>query len=209
MIANVTERPNESWLASLRGGGPEADRAHRELCDLVRRGLRKTLSKRGPIDDATLDDLTQVAVVRVVEKLDTFRGASKFSTWVFSVAIRAAYSELRRAAWQHVSLGDFELDGQPGEAYADDSEDAETGMQRKRVLQILERAIREELSDRQRQGILAELAGLPIAAIEAKMDSNRNAVYKLLHDARMKLKNALLAAGVTERDVRSAFEVRR
>ena len=205
MASKTAERSNESWLNGLGATGAEADQALFDLRALIRRGLRTALSKSGSIDDPLLDELAQVAIVRVVEKLGTFRGASKFSTWAFSVAFRTAFSELRRSRWQHVSLTDFELDGEPGAACSDDVEDAETTRQRKRIREIVERAIRKKLTKRQRQAILAELAGLPLAAIEVKMGSSRNAAYKLVYRARVKLKASLLAAGLTERDLRAAF----
>ena len=46
---------------------------------------------------------------------------------------------------------------------------------------------------------------MPQEEIGRRIGSNRNAVYKLLHDARKKLKSALERAGYTVDHVRSAF----
>ena len=53
--------------------------------------------------------------------------------------------------------------------------------------------------------LTAELAGMPLEEIAQRMDSNVNAVYKPLHDARQRLKRGLETAGYTAEDVRSAF----
>ena len=200
-----TVRTNEQWLTDLRSSGEQADAAQLELRLLIRRGLRKTLARKGPVDDALLDDLTQVAAIRILEKLDTFRGASRFTTWAFSVAFRAAFSEIRRLQWRHVSLADYELESIPAEISQRDAGDAETLLQRKKIFDLLYNTIHTELTARQRQGILAELDGVPLAAIETKMGISRNALYKLLHDARMKLREGLAQAGVTEDDMRMAL----
>lgn len=49
------------------------------------------------------------------------------------------------------------------------------------------------------------LAGLPIEVIAARMQSNRNAVYKLVHDARMRLRQGFEARGVTSEEILSTF----
>jgi RNA polymerase sigma-70 factor (ECF subfamily) len=39
------------------------------------------------------------------------------------------------------------------------------------------------------------------------MDTNRNALYKLLHDARRRLQKRMLDEGLSAQDVMSAFEL--
>jgi len=198
-------RTNEQWVADLQGPDSQSEPAVADLHALIRRFLAAQLLKRGPVDEAQLDDLTQTAVVRVLSKLPTFRGASRFTTWAYSVAVRSAFSEIRRTEWRNVSLTDFSLPNSPAAAVADDATDAETFAQRRAVLRVLHRIISTELSDRQRQGILAELEGMPLAALEEKMQTSRNALYKLLHDARLKLRRGLESSGVNMEEVTAAF----
>jgi len=198
-------RSNEEWVADLQAPDAQSQQAVADLYALIRRFLAAQLLKRGPVDEAQLDDLTQTAVVRVLAKLPTFRGASSFTTWAYSVAVRSAFSEIRRSAWRNVSLTDFSLPANPLAAAADEGVDAETLAQRRAVLRVLHRVISTELSDRQRQGILAELEGMPLAALEEKMQTSRNALYKLLHDARLKLRRGLESSGVNMEEVTAAF----
>ncbi len=65
------------------------------------------------------------------------------------------------------------------------------------LLILLQRMIDERLSENQRLAIRGSLEGLPVEEIAARMASNRNAVYKLVHDARLKLRQAFEADGFT------------
>ena len=64
-----------------------------------------------------------------------------------------------------------------------------------------------DLSERQRFLLVAELHGVPQAELCDRLGLSRNALYKLGHDARQKLKRGLLASGVTEDDVRQVFAI--
>ena len=69
----------------------------------------------------------------------------------------------------------------------------------------MQRVIKDQLTDRQRTALLAELKGMPQDEIARHLGSNRNAVYKLTHDARKKLKHGLEAAGYTAEDIVAAI----
>jgi RNA polymerase sigma-70 factor (ECF subfamily) len=65
----------------------------------------------------------------------------------------------------------------------------------------LRRAVDEALTARQRQIFVAVvLNGVPLDALVAETGSNRNAIYKMLFDARRKLRAALVANGYLETD---------
>jgi RNA polymerase sigma-70 factor (ECF subfamily) len=65
--------------------------------------------------------------------------------------------------------------------------------------------IDSELTDRQRTALTADLGGMPLPQIAEKLGSNTNSLYKLLHDARKRLRRGLEAAGFTIDDVREAW----
>ena len=50
------------------------------------------------------------------------------------------------------------------------------------------------------------LEGMPISEVARLMGTKQNALYKLLHDARKKLKRQMQAAGVSPQEVLAAFE---
>jgi len=73
-------------------------------------------------------------------------------------------------------------------------------------LDLLQRVIEESLTERQRKAMLAVMfGGMPLKEVARRMGTNRNALYKLIHDARLRLKERLLAEGVTIDDVMTTF----
>lgn len=87
----------------------------------------------------------------------------------------------------------------------DSSPEAKTA--RRALLNALQDAIAGGLTDRQRTALLAELKGMPQDEIASHLGSNRNAIYKLTHDARKKLKTRLEAIGYTAEDVFSCINI--
>jgi RNA polymerase sigma-70 factor (ECF subfamily) len=123
-----------------------------------------------------------------------------------SVAIRVVMSELRRRRWKDVSLDEViaGVDLTPERAIADDP-GPDARWQREAILDAMHEVIRDDLTAKQRAALLAELRGMPQDEIARHLGSNRNAVYKLTHDARKRLKRGLEAAGFTAEDIRAAF----
>jgi RNA polymerase sigma-70 factor (ECF subfamily) len=203
----MTERTNEEWLAALRGA--ERDEALADLRAFLVRGLRYALAGRSGVDEAALEDFAQDALLRILKGLDSFRGESRFTTWAQKIAINVAFTELRRRHWQEVSLDDLgvreDTDFIP-ETLADPSAGPEQQTLQRAMLSTLHRLIDTELTDKQRQALVAaRVHGMPLEEIARRMNTNRNALYKLLHDARQRLKNRMLAEGLSPQDVLAAF----
>lgn len=200
----MTERTNENWLQSL--GGTADGVAVAELREVLRRGLRRALTGRAAADDGFIEDMAQEGVLKVLGGVATFRGDSRFTTWAITVAVRVAFTELRRARWKDVSLDRLVEDAPAQTPTAppanDSSQDA-----RQAILAQMHRVLESGLTDRQRQALVAELRGMPQAEIAAQMGLTRNALYKLTHDARQKLKRGLEAAGVSGEEVRETFDL--
>jgi RNA polymerase sigma-70 factor (ECF subfamily) len=201
----MQERTNEQWLAELRG--PNPDEALADLYDLLVRGLRAALGGRADGVDANIGDFAQEALIKIVSNLDSFRGESRFTTWAKKIAMNVALTELKRRRWRDVSLQDL-LDRRTltGRGLSDPQLTPEQVAFQNMVLAKLRRTIDEELTDRQREAVVAViLEGMPIAEVARRMGTNQNALYKLLHDARKKLKLRMEAAGLTPQEVLAAF----
>jgi RNA polymerase sigma-70 factor (ECF subfamily) len=203
----MTERTNEEWLAALRGA--ERDEALADLRAFLVRGLRYALAGRSGVDEAALEDFAQDALLRILKGLDSFRGESRFTTWAQKIAVNVAFTELRRRHWQDVSLDDLgvreDTDFIP-ETLADPSAGPEQQTLQRAMLSTLHRLIDTELTDKQRQALVAaRVHGMPLEEIARRMNTNRNALYKLLHDARQRLKKRMLAEGLSPQDVLAAF----
>ena len=199
------ERSNEGWRVALHAPGPEGERARGELRAVLVTALRRGLGNRV---EAHIDDFAQEATLRVLAGLDSFRGESRFLSWACSIAIRVAMSELRRARWKDVSLDALVADGGPGAEPHDPapSADAERALAEARMIAALERAVTAALTERQRKVITAELRGVPQDVLAADLGTNRNAVYKVGHDARKALLVALAAEGIDRSMLRWVFD---
>ena len=198
----VKERSNDQWLAALRG--PNRDEALAELRVVLVRGLRGALGGQASRAESSVEDFAQEALIKILDNLDSFRGECRFTTWAQKICVRTAFAEMRRSRWRDVSLD--EVISQPEErAAADPQLDPERAATQSMIMEELRRFIDEELTDRQRTALLAALGGMPLEAVADRMNTNRNALYKLLHDARKRLKKRMSAEMLSPQDVLGAF----
>jgi RNA polymerase sigma-70 factor (ECF subfamily) len=202
----MRERTNEQWLAELRG--PNPNEALADLYDLLVRGLRVGLGNYGGGVDANAEDFAQEALIKITGNLDSFRGESRFTTWAQKIAMNVALTELKRRRWRDVSLQDlFARREAADRGPADTQLTPEQLTFQNMVLGELRRLVDEELTDRQREAVVAViLEEMPVSEVARRMGTNQNALYKLLHDARRKLKRQMEAAGLSPEEVLATFE---
>jgi RNA polymerase sigma-70 factor, ECF subfamily len=202
----MRERTNEQWLADLRGVNP--DEALADLYDLLVRGLRAALRSYGGGVDANIEDFAQEAMIRITGNLDSFRGESRFTTWALKIAMNVALTELKRRRWRDVSLQDLLARHEANDSGLSDTQlTPEQLALQNTLLGDLRRMVDEELTDRQREAVVAViLEGMPISEVARRMGTSQNALYKLLHDARRRLKKRMEAAGLAPQEVLAAFE---
>ncbi len=196
---------HDPWLNRLNGPPDQRDPAIAELRDLLVRGLSRALAHRyGGI--SVIEDVAQQAIMKILESLDKFEGRSKFTTWAMSIAIRIGISELRRKRYKDVSLDAItERESGKIDIAIDPQISPVVGMQQESVLQTLQALIDTDLTEKQKLAIRALLEGLPVEEIAARTHSNRNAIYQLVHDARMRLREGLERAGITAEDINAIF----
>lgn len=174
------------------------------------RGLRGALNRRSGISDAAIEDFTQESLVKILDNLDSFRGESRFTTWAQKIGVRTAFTELRRKEWRNVSLQEitdrYETSGREPRDFADPQRSPEDLASRQVMFDTVRRLIHEELTERQREAMVAVmLNGMPLEEAARRMDTNRNALYKLLYDARKRLKERLISEGVSSYDALAVF----
>src|SRR4051794_19177497 len=136
------------WPGQLRSGGPTADAALADLRGVLLRGLRRALSGRAGADEALIEDLAQEATLRVLDRLDGYRGESRFTTWAVTVAVRVALTELRRPHWRDVSLDRLvaeDREGPPDPPATSPGPPREA--ERHEILGLLRKALEGELTD--------------------------------------------------------------
>lgn len=115
------------WPGELRAGGPTTDAALADLRGELLRGLRRALSGRAGADGTLIEDLAQEATLRVLDRLDGYRGESRFTTWAVTVAVRLALTELRRPRWRDVSLDRLAAEDRGGRPDPPTNHDAGAG----------------------------------------------------------------------------------
>lgn len=212
----MPSRTNEQWLTDLQQDGPAREAALEDLRVVVMNGLPYALSRwvspTNPQFEALVEEVTQDTLLRVLDRLHTFEGRSQFTTWVHKVAIRIALSELRRKRWRDASLDEMVDDEEapaPESLLEDSGAGPETSVERADMLARVRRIIEEELTDRQREALLLlGVQDMPMEEAARKLKTNRNALYKLLHDARLRLKRRMTLEGLSAQEVLSAFEGR-
>jgi RNA polymerase sigma-70 factor, ECF subfamily len=210
----MTARTNEAWLSDLRTNGEIRSKALEDLRIVIQRGLPYALSRwlspDQPQFGALVEEVTQETLLRVLDQLNTFEGRSQFTTWVHKIAVRIALTELRRKRWRDSSLDELtenEDAPPPPGLLADSQAGPEISAERVDMLSRVRRIIEEELTDRQRQAlILLGVQDMPIEDAARKLKTNRNALYKLLHDARLRLRTRLAKEEIAPHEVLALFE---
>jgi RNA polymerase sigma-70 factor (ECF subfamily) len=213
----VKPRTNAEWLGALKSSGDDQVEALTDLRAYLVRAATFALQRRGGGMAAApqrqlAEDCAQEALVAVLDHLDDFRGESRFTTWAYVFAINRALVAARRKRWENVSL-DALLEMSPtvpdGAADETPAGDPERRLMQQELVVTLTKAVDECLSDRQRQAIRAVvLESVPLDELVRHWQSNRNAVYKLLHDARRKLRACLEARGYSAADVLAVLDDR-
>lgn len=188
---------SDPWVEKLKDPNQQEE-ALTELRVRLVRGLKKAFSSSG---ESFAEDIAQDALIRILEKIDQFEGRSQFPTWAMSIAVRLATSQVRRKHFKDVSLEQFaDGEGLKLDVAVDTGPGAVEQIEQSLIFQKLSELI-DDLSERQQTAVRAVLRGMPVEEIANRTASNRNAVYKLVHDARTKLKSGLEAAGYSAEDV--------
>ena len=196
-----TDRESREWLRSLRASGVERDEAIARLHALLLRAARFEVARRRPtlphLRGGDLDDVANQAaddaLMGVLRRLDDFRGASRFSTWAYKFALYEAAVKLRKRAWQGREIP-LEPEGWTVLSSAGLAPDAEA--EQRELVATVQAAIDEVLTPHQRNVLVAlALNGVPIDVLAERLNTNRGALYKTLHDARRKLRKNLEDSG--------------
>ena len=126
-------------------------------------------------------------------KLDTFRGASRFTTWAYKFVLLEAGVRARRRAWQgHEVSTDF--DAWP--VARDRGPSAHEVAESNELLEAIRSRMGTALTEHQRSVLTAlALNGVPVDVLAERLGTTRGALYKTLHDARRRLRAALAEDG--------------
>ncbi len=194
---------SREWLRQLRASGAAHDEAVARLHALLLRAARFEVARRRPalphLRGDELDDIAAAAaddaLMSVLRRLESYRGASRFTTWVYKFAIYEAGVKLRKRAWQGREIP---LEPESWSLFASGGLDPEREVEQSELLRTLQAAINEVLTPHQRRVLVAlALNGVPIDVLADRLSTTRGALYKTLHDARRKLRRYLADCGLS------------
>lgn len=194
---------NEQWVQLL--DRPAEEVAIEELRKMLVRGLKPALAKYVDRElEAFVEDVAQDALLKILDNVHTFRGESKFVTWAMKIAVREGLTELRRKRWDDISIEDLKGPGEEEESgeinrelFAAGDPSPELTTAQKIALEQVREIIQNVLTEKQRIAITGIMInGLSITVVADQMGTNRNNLYKLIHDARKKIKNEFEIQGI-------------
>jgi RNA polymerase sigma-70 factor, ECF subfamily len=199
--AQDLDEESSAWLRRLGGEGRDRRAAERDLhAKLVRIALAEVRRRRSstPVTGRELDDIAHQAaddaMLAILAKLGDFRGESRFTTWAYRFVILEVSSKLGRHYWRNPPVA---LDAAQWERLPDRlSLDPERHAAAAGILAEVRRVVDEEMTAYQRRVFTAIVVdGIPLDALAAELGVRRNAIYKVIFDARRKVRRALAANG--------------
>jgi RNA polymerase sigma-70 factor, ECF subfamily len=200
--ARAPDAESLEWLQSLSGGGPDREDALRRLHALLLRAARAELARRRPgargrageLDDLAIQAADD-ALVAILDKLDAYRGASRFTTWAYKFALLETAVRLRRREWHGRELP---LEDEGWARLGDQSSPSPAGqVETSELIQAVRDAIADVLTPHQRAVLVAlTLNDIPIDVLAERRGTTRGALYKTLHDGRRRLRARLAEQGL-------------
>jgi RNA polymerase sigma-70 factor (ECF subfamily) len=202
-VSTALDLESRAWLRDLRAEGVTRDEAVARLHALLLRATRFEVARRRPtlphlrgndLDDIALQAADD-ALVSILGRLDDFRGASRFTTWVYKFALLEAAVKLRKRAWQGREVP---LEQETWDTFSSSALQPHAEAEQTELLTTVCRAIDDVLTPHQRRVLVAlALNGVPIDVLADRLGTTRGALYKTLHDARRKLRRHLEDCGLS------------
>ncbi len=208
------DEESAGWLRRLAtDDAAERAAAERELHGrLVRIALAEVRRRSAttPVTGPELDDVAHQAagdaMLAILAKLADFRGESRFLTWAYRFVILEVSSKLGRHYWRNPPAM---LDAEQWERLPDRFGMApEQHATAAGLLAEVRRVVDKELTEHQRRIFVAIVVdAIPLDALSARLGMPRNAIYKVIFDARRKIRSELVAKGYIDEPSTGALKI--
>lgn len=214
-------RSNDEWVQDLSGTGAAQAVALEDLRTYLLKAAHISFQRfpgylAGMDEEARAhlaEDCAQEALLSILSQLHQFRGESRFTTWAYNFAVNKAMTAVRRVRWKDVSLEALMDDEAPASAFSREAApgaNPEQQAQANEAWVVVQQVIEHELTERQRAALRGVvIQDIPLDEVAQALGANRNGAYKLLHDARRKLKAKLLERGFTPTEILATFAAAR
>jgi RNA polymerase sigma-70 factor (ECF subfamily) len=206
----------EDFPSLLRSAVPEREGAAQELhALLVRAALAYLARQQYPAEAfgadtylSVAEDYAQEAFAVILRELHTYRGECRFTTWAYSIVINLIADEMRRRCWRRRPLPE-ETEGASHARASELRSDVAVTSDRRAIWDLITTIIQRELTPRQRSALIGRVFDeKPLIVIADELGTNKDNVYKLIHDARRHLKRALQEQGITAAEALAVVEGR-
>ena len=201
VVSPEVARENRAWVRDLSGGGDRCELAIRRLYEILLRAARAEAGRRaarlrlvGPELDDIAHQAAADALLAICGKVETFRGDCKFTTWAYKFVIFDVAAKVNRHFWRRagVAFDEEDWDRLPARLGIEPEAHAEG----RDLMKAVHRAVDENLTAKQRIVFVAlVLNGMPTGVLADQLGATHNAIYKMMFDARRKLRTALVDAG--------------
>ena len=173
----------DSLCARIAGECRQGDRARfGELLSLTEPRVRRLIGRLSGVDD--LDDLVQETYLRAWRSLASFRGESRFSTWLFRIAVNTTHT-YRRSRKRLVSLP---IDAEQTIPASRALDDRSLSLAYENALASLSIELRTVFVLHEAEGLayreIAETVGCPIGTVMSRLHRART---KILDELRERL----------------------
>lgn len=192
----------QDWVSKLLSvSSAEQEDALARLHGVLLERIGRAFRSNPKVDDSFVEDVVQDGIVSILDCIHDFQGRSQFMTWATTITVRIAISEMRRRRWKDVSLDELLENSSSQLQRSDQGSTVDKNLQQVQLVATMHEVINEQLTEKQRLVLKAELEGMPQEEIGRRIGSNRNAIYKLTHDARKRLKKGMIEAGYSAEDL--------
>ncbi|HET6743958.1 MAG TPA: sigma-70 family RNA polymerase sigma factor [Kribbella sp.] len=200
-VSAEVAQENRAWVRDLSSGGDRRELASRRLYEVLQRAARSEVRRRasrlrlaGPELDDIAHQAAADALLTICGKVGTFRGDCKFTTWAYKFVIFDVAAKINRHFWQRAGIAFDDEDWERLPTGLDIGPEAHA--ESRDLMDAVHRAVNETLTAKQKLVFVALiLNGMPTDVLADQLGSTHNAIYKMMFDARRKLRTALADAG--------------
>lgn len=135
------------------------------------------------------EEMAQDTFVKAYQKLNTYEGKSKFSTWLYSITYNACISELRKRRIEFKSLDDRQISDQDEQKMHDYYRETKKEDQEKYLNLALSKLPEDDqvlvtlyYYESQSMDEISVITGLTVSNIKVKIHRARKRMYSLLHE---------------------------
>jgi len=135
------------------------------------------------------EEMAQDTFIKAYQKLDSYEGKSKFSTWLYSITYNGCISELRKRRIEFKSLDDRQISDQDEQKMHDYYRETRKEDQEKYLNLALEKLPEDDqvlvtlyYYENQSMDEISVISGLTVSNVKIKIHRARKKMYELLHE---------------------------